>query len=180
MEMVPERNYEERTAIYRPLPWPLRRKLREIRRVYSTDLANIVLLAYEEWGEKEALELADRLLEIWRDSGGDELKALENVINLLRRRAMRFGEGREMVNTLIFNMSYTSILEVLLRRDYKCPGAKEAAVEVLKSLSEYGLFFDVRCIVDIALVLSGCKERVKFNCKKAYDRYMAIEGGAEG
>jgi len=167
LEMVPERDFWSRAVPHTIVPKPVAGYFHKVREKLGMDMANLVLFAYKEWGAQVAAALARRML---------GFNSFEELLRFLEEKAKKFGEGRELVSSLLFSYWYTHyFVKVQEEREKACEPARDLAVEVFHRLVSIGVFYTPPCIVQIAEVEAGCRERVTKRCRRAYDTYAKLK-----
>ena len=167
LEMVPERDFWSRAVPHTLVPKPIAGYFFKVRDRLGMDMANLVLFAYREWGAEVAAALARRML---------EFDSFEALLRFLEEKASKLGEGRELVSSLLFSYWYTHYFgKVQEERGKACGPARDLAMEVFHRLASIGVFYTPPCIVQIAEVEAGCRERVSKRCRRAYDTYAKLK-----
>jgi hypothetical protein len=166
-QMVPERDFWERTSPLSLVPKPIAKYFFMVKERFGMDIANLVIFAYKEWGKDVAIPFAKKLL---------EFNSFDELIRFLQKRAKRIGEGRELLNNLIFSFQYSRNLEMLIEeKKNACEKARDLATNIFHLFASVGLFYAPQCIVQIAEYEAGCREKIAKRCKRAYTVYKKLK-----
>lgn len=166
-ELVPEKNFWDRTSPVSTLPKAVSRYFIEVKQKFGIDVANLVLFAYREWGKDVAIVFARKIL---------EFNSFEELIRFLQARAKRIGEGREILNNMIYSFQYTYYLnEMVSVKDDLCEKARDLAIRIFHSMAGIGLFYSPDCIGKIAEYKVGCRNSIPKRCERAFDTYSKLE-----
>jgi len=167
LEVVPERNFWDRSFPVSLIPKSIAKYFFQVKEKFGLDIANLVLFIYKDQGKEVATAFANKVL---------EFNSFEQLMRFLEARTKRLGNGRELVNSLLFTYRYSYYFnEISAKLKNACSEAKDKAVEIFNTFVSYGYFYAPTCIIQIAEVESGCKNDVAKRCKSAFDTYIKLK-----
>ena len=172
LELIPERDFWSRAWFVSLIPRPIRREYYAVKDRFGPDMANIVLFVYREYGSRAAKLLARRML---------EFNSYDELVRFLYRRALRLGEGRELVARMIELYVYSNAAHGLADEYSKaCPEARGVMKDVFVGLVGMGLYASVKCVRAIAEWIAKCRDALPEKCKRIAEAYLAGRGDAGG
>lgn len=166
--IVPEWNFWERSSFVSTLPNPIKKYFFLVKEKFGMDIANLILVVYNEWGREVAIPFAKRIL---------SFDSFDDLIRFLQSRSKKIGDGKELLNDLIFSYQYSFYLNELIKQKQRmCKnGDKELATKIFHLFASLGLFYPPLCIVQIAEVESGCRSDVAKRCKNVYNTFIKLK-----
>ena len=171
-ELVPEKNFWDRTSPVSTLPRPISKYFIQVKHKFGIDIANLVIFAYREWGKDVAVMFAKKVL---------EFESFEELVRFLQARAKRIGEGREILNNMIYNFQYSHYLNQLLEiREKICSDSWELSTRIFHMMAGIGLFYSPECIGKIAEYEVGCRKTIPRKCERAFETYIKLKEKGEG
>lgn len=171
---VPERDWWKRTYPTVLIPKPIVGEYHEIRKRFGIDIANLVLLAYREWGRDVAKSLARRIL-AFRDH--EELfRFLVSRIDLFDERSRRILSSTLQVYR--YNHYVDELIFIASERERECPGVREKSLSLYHQLAIRGHFYTPDCVVLYSVRMLGCKDVSLSDprCKRVFENLVRILG----
>lgn len=142
-DFVAERNWWQRASIVSTLPRPIAREFLDIKRRFGTELANLLLYLYREYGTAVARRFYRRLAE--KESLVDALAEAERYLDRFEPESRR-----ELANYILYVL-YSSGVEKIheLAAGYagRYPGLAERAARAFQELFRRGQYFSPECVV---------------------------------
>ena len=142
-DFVAERNWWQRASVVSTLPRPIVREFLDIKRRFGTELANLLLYLYREYGTAVARRFYRRLAD--KESLVDALAEVERYLGRFEP------ESRRALANYIIYVLYSSGVEAIhdVASAYagRYPGLAERATRAFQELFRRGQYFSPECVV---------------------------------
>lgn len=166
--IVPERGWWKRAY---PVETPIEREYRIIKKRFGSDIGNLVVLSYKEWGVEAARLLSRRILSF---SSHEELfKYLVSKVDMFDEKSRKMLSSA--IRAYMYNYYFEAVLEKSSEYESTCPGLRDAAIALFQTLSSLGYFYMPDCIVSYAMIfIVKCRDTQDTRCKSTHSSISRV------